>query len=416
MVAALLVGVAAQASLSAPRPAVPAPEPGSELTVTLLTFETGGEVWERFGHNGIWIHDAAAGEDHLYDYGRFDFNAPNFFLHFAQGKMWYSMGESRDVNGVVRFYASEGRKIWAQELEMTPTQRAALRDFLLWNIRPEHSGYAYDYYRDNCSTRIRDALDRVLGGPIARYGAAPSGFTWRDETRRLDQHNVLLYSGLMVGLGQPVDHEMSRWEQMFLPIRLREHLDSVAVMGTDGMARPVVKQERVLNVGGSYPVPVRPGNWTLRYLVAGLLFGGLLAWLGRPDPSPAAGKRGARRWLFLALATLWTLAAGVLGAVLTWLWAFSRHMVAHNNENILLFNLLALALALVLPSAVRGRGWAVNPARRLALAVAVLAALGMLLKVLPGFYQSNLDLVAFALPVHAGVALGLIGITPARVG
>ena len=108
---------------------------------------------------------------------------------FAQGKMWYSMGEDVDPAKYIQFYASEGRRIRGQELDLTPPARLALRDFLQWNIQPDHAGYAYDYYLDNCSTRIRDALDRVLGGAIGRYGAHPSGFTWRDETRRLDQHN-----------------------------------------------------------------------------------------------------------------------------------------------------------------------------------------------------------------------------------
>lgn len=393
----------------APRFPLPLQEPGAELTVTLVTIESGGLIWERFGHNAIWIHDAALGTDHLYDYGRFSFDQANFFLRFAQGKMWYTMGDTQDLNGVLGFYASEGRRIWAQELDLLPAQRAALRDFLLWNIRPENSGYAYDYYRDNCSTRIRDALDRALGGPIARYGAAPSGFTWREETRRLDQHNALIYSGLMIGLGQPVDHEMTRWEQMFLPIRLREHLDSVTVTGADGVARPVVKQERVLSEGGRYPVPLRPASWTLGYLLVGVAAGGLLAWLGRADPAGSPGRAGLsfRRWVFLALATLWALLSGALGLVVTWLWAFSSHVVAHQNENILLFNLLALALAFVLPSAVRGKPWAAKPARRLAFVVTALAALGLLLKALPAFYQSNLELIVFALPIHAGVWAGL---------
>lgn len=375
--------------------------PGSELTVTLVTIEPGGLIWERFGHNAIWIHDAAQSTDHLYDYGRFSFEQAHFFLRFAQGKMWYSMGDTSDIDQVLKFYAAEGRKIWAQELELAPSQRAALGDFLEWNIRPENSGYAYDYYRDNCSTRIRDALDRVLGGNIARYAQAPSGFTWRGETRRLNQHSVVIYTGLMIGLGQPTDDEMTRWEQMFLPIRLREHLDSITVSGADGVLRPVVKAERILSEGGRYPVPPRPSNWTARYLIAGVLLGGLLAWLGQ-----------ARiRWLFLALATLWALLSGVLGLVLTWLWVFSRHGAAHDNENLFLFNLLALGLAVVLPSAVRGKRWARKPARRLALAIAALAALGLVLKLLPVFHQANLELIALALPVHVGVFLGLT--TPA---
>lgn len=371
-------------------------EPGSELTVSLLTFETGGLVWERFGHNGILIHDASNGVDHLYDYGRFSFQQAHFFLQFAQGKMWYSMGDTTNPMAVVRSYESEGRKIWAQELDLAPAQRARLRDFLRWNIRPENAQYAYDYYRDNCSTRIRDAIDSVIGGAIRRYGERPSGFTWREETRRLDQHNRLLYTGLMIGLGQPVDREMSRWEQMFLPIRLREHLDSIRVAGPDGMEHPLVKSERVLAPGGRWPVPDRPRDWTVSYLLVGTLAGGLLAWLGRRVPAA-----------YLVLGTLWALAAGILGLVLTWLWAFSSHVAAHQNENLLLFNLLGLALAVVLPSAARGKSWALKPARRLALAIAALAALGLLLKLLPLFGQKNLEIIALALPVHMGLWLGL---------
>ena len=373
---------------------------GADLTVTLITFETGGLLWERFGHNGIWIHDAASGSDRLYDYGRFSFTAPHFLYNFARGHMWYSMGVTSDVAGLIELYRREGRKIWAQELDLAPEARAKLRDFLEWNIRPENRGYAYDYYRDNCSTRIRDALDMALGGPIRQYGVQPSGMTWREETRRLDEHDVLLYTGLMVGLGRPVDLEMSRWEQMFLPIRLREHLDSITVAGPDGAARPVVKSERVLAPGGRWPVPDRPHDWTPWYLGFGLLLGGALAWLG-------ARGEGWTRAAFLALGTLWALVCGVLGLVLTWLWGLSTHIAAHANENVLLFNVLAVALAVVLPGAARGNPRRRNAARRLALAVAALAALALVIKIVPGLHQSNLDLIALALPVHAGVWLGV---------
>ena len=387
-----------------PLPALrsPLPAPGSELTVTLLTYETGGLVFERFGHNAIWIHDSASGTDRHYDYGRFDFDQKNFFLRFAQGKMWYSMGEDSLPEKYIRFYASEGRKIRAQELDLTPAQRKELRDFLEWNIKPENAGYAYDYYLDNCSTRIRDALDRVLGGAIRRYAERPSGFTWRDETRRLDEHNPFLYSGLMLALGQPVDEEMSRWEQMFLPIRLSEHLDSVRVAGPDGTLRPVVKANQVIAQGGRWPVPARPSNWTWRYLAVGVVLGAVLMWLGG-----GSDHSGLRRGLFLALATLWALLAGIAGLVVTWLSLLSGHRAAHQNENILLFNLLALALAVVLPLAIRRGGRTLQTARRLALVVAALAALGLLFKLLPWFDQHNLELIALALPIHLGLWAGL---------
>ena len=388
---------ASRSPLPALRSPLPAqPEPGSELTVTLLTYETGRLVFERFGHNAIWIHDSAKGTDRHYDYGRFDFDQKNFFLRFAQGKMWYSMGEDSLPQKYIQYYASEGRKVRAQELDLTPAQRRELRDFLEWNIRPENAGYAYDYYLDNCSTRIRDALDRVLGGAIRRYAEQPSGFTWREETRRLNEHNPFLYSGLMLALGQPVEEEMSRWGQMFLPIRLSEHLDSVKVAGPDGTLRPVVKSFRVIDEGGRWPVPARPSNWTWRYLAVGVVLGGVLMWVG-----------GVSRGLFLALATLWALLAGIAGLVVTWLSLLSGHRAAHQNENILLFNLLVLALAVLLPFAIRRGGGALKTARRLALVVAALAALGLLLKLFPAFNQSNLELIALALPTHLGLWLEL---------
>jgi hypothetical protein len=384
--------------LAFPSPSHPSPftsqAPGSELTVTLLTYETGERVWERFGHNAIWIHNAETGADDHYDYGRFSFERRHFVLRFLQGRMWYSMGRESNVAGWIALYAGHGRKIWAQELNLTPAQRVTLREFLEWNWRPENREYFYDYYRDNCSTRIRDAIDRVIGGAIRRYGEQPSGMTWRDETRRLNQHNVPLYTGLLLGLGQPVDVLMSRWEQMFLPGRLREHLDSVSVIGPGGSAQSLVLSERVLNQGGRWPVPERPSSWILGYAITGLLVGGLLA---------ALGRTGA----FLPLATLWPLLAGLGGVLLTYLAGFSYHAAAHRNENLLLLNLFSLALAVLLPAALRGRSWAPRPARRLALLSASLAVLALLLKLLPWFPQHNLEVIALVLPIHAGLWLGL---------
>lgn len=369
-------------------------EPGAELTVSLLTFDPGGRVWERFGHNAIWLHDASKGSDALYDYGRFSFQRPHFILRFIQGRMWYSMGLESNVAGVVAAYAAQGRKIWMQELDLTPTQRARLREFLEWNIQPEHAEYFYDYYRDNCSTRIRDAIDSVLGGAIRRYAGTGSGMTWRDETRRLNQHNAALNAGLLVALGRPVDAEMSRWEQMFLPMRLRQHLDSVQVSGADGIARPLVKSERVVAAGGRWPVPERPANWLWGYLLTGLVAGAVLVALGRSVA-------------FLPLAMLWALLVSVLGGLLAWFWIFSRHVATYRNENLFPLNVLAVGLLVALGAVALRRGWGLRVARRCAGLLTGMAGLGLLLKLVPWFRQHNLEILLLALPVHAGLWLGL---------
>jgi hypothetical protein len=379
-------------------------ESGSHLTVYLLTFGLGEHPWERFGHNAIRIRDTLARTDVSYDWGRFDFGQANFAVNFARGRMRYWM-DSANTPAVVEGYARRGRRVWMQELEIAPAKRLELQQFVEWNLRDENKFYDYDYYLDNCSTRIRDALDIALGGALKRWAVRPSGVTWREDTRRLNQHSVLLHTGLMVALGRSADRDMTRWEQMFLPVRLREMMDSVRVVVEDGSIRSAVRSQVVLAEGGLFPEPARPADWTFGYLGMGTILGVVLAGLGQHARTTRSGSDAARAG-FIALGTLWALLAGLVGLLLGWLWAFSSHTAAHSNENLLLFNVLAFALAVVLPAAVRARAWAIQPARRLALAIVVLAALSLLLKVLPGD-QANLDLIAFALPAHAGLALGL---------
>ena len=399
MIIPLLSALLASLSAVSSRPLALSPSrlPGSELTVTLVTIETGERLWERFGHNAIWLHNALTGADDLYDYGRFSFEKPHFVLRFLQGRMWYSMGHETNVPGILEAYARTGRKIWAQELDLTPAQRAALQEFLVENWRPENREYFYDYYRDNCSTRIRDAIDRVLGGAIRRYGQQPSSLTWRDETRRLNENHKLIYTGMLLALGRPVDEIMTRWEQMFLPMRLREHLDSLQLPPDSAEAalspsRPLVKSERVLSEGGRWPVPDRPTSWLAGYLIVGLLLGGLFLALGATRA-------------FLPAATLWFLILGALGLLLTYLSGFSHHVATYRNENLLLCNVLSLAAAGLLPSALRGRSWAREPARKLVWLLSALVVLGLgVTLVVP---QHNAELIALLLPVQLGVLLGL---------
>src|SRR5690606_16684557 len=143
-------------------------------------------------------------------------------------------------------YIAQGRAVWVQELDLLPDQARALADFLAWNARPENNQYRYDYYRDNCSTRVRDALDRddVLGGRIAQHlRGQPTGTTYRWHTRRLTRVDLPLYAGLYAVLGQPVDEPIDAWEETFLPLKLMERLREVEIVDTAGNARPLVRRE-----------------------------------------------------------------------------------------------------------------------------------------------------------------------------
>ena len=113
-------------------------KPGSNLTVYLLTMGPGDQVWEKFGHNAIWIHDDAAMTDIAYHWGLFDFADKDFVPRFIQGRMRYSMG-AFDMSQTVDAYRQTNRTVWAQELNLTPAQRQKLADFIAWNIQPRKS-------------------------------------------------------------------------------------------------------------------------------------------------------------------------------------------------------------------------------------------------------------------------------------
>jgi hypothetical protein len=407
ILAATLVG------LSIAQPAVRSTQPtdsvpGSELTVYLLTFDPGPLIWERFGHNALWIRDNRTGTNQAYDYGRFSFgrttwDLARFIGRFARGDLLYSMGGGDAYQVYIAGYTAAGRSIWSQELDLPPAARQALRDFLEINYRPENRAYQYNYYLDNCSTRIRDAIDRVVGGQLKTWaeGVATEA-TYRDHTRRTTENGAVVYTALMLGLGQPVDRPLTAWEEMFLPISLRPYLNQVSIRDPDGRVHGLVKEERHLVSASRFSVASRPTDLARQYLLVGVLVGVLLALLGRLGSSHARWRVG-----FGTCAVVWALLAGIGGTILAGLWAGTSHRFSYSNENLFQLNLLSLALALVLPSAVSKGQRRRQLGLILATGVAALSLLGLALKLVPGFIQSNLDMIALIAPIHLGLLAGL---------
>ncbi|MHB1328617.1 MAG: lipoprotein N-acyltransferase Lnb domain-containing protein [Gemmatimonadales bacterium] len=386
--------------------------PGSELSVYLLTFDPGDLVWERFGHNAIRIIDHRTGADIAYDYGRFDFGRTwqeqvGFVARFARKDLRYSMGEADGLRTLAA-YQRLGRSIWSQELDLDPAAKLAMYDFLRWNIRDEHRHYDYDYYLDNCSTRLRDVIDRAVGGQLKAWAdSLRTDRTYRFHTRRTTENSVATYTALMFGLGQSVDRPLSAWQEMFLPIVLRPYLNQLVVRDAAGQLRPLVKAEQHLVTTTPYSVAEVPSSWREGYLLAGLIGLAVLVGLGL-----AGRRRGWARYGFGALATLWSYLAGIGGLVLAGLWAFTAHTVSHQNENVLQLSLLSMALALVLPAAVWRSGTRHRLALRLAALVVLLSIAGLVLKLLPAFNQGNLDLIGLVLPLHLGLLAGLAAAGP----
>lgn len=373
------------------------------ISVYLLTMGQGGPYWTRFGHNALRIVDRERGTDISYNWGLFDFDEPGFLSRFVRGDTRYWMA-GFDTWAMLDVYRSENRPIDMQELAIPPDAARALRDFVEWNALPENRTYRYDYYRDNCSTRVRDAIDRALGGRLrAQTDTILTTRTYRWHTRRLLAGHIPTYVGTMLALGEPTDRPITAWDEMFIPMTMRDWIRTLRVGDGRGGAVPLVVSEARLFQGTRPPElevpPDRVGAAGLIGFIGAVLIIGL-TWLAeRRSPSTA-------RIAATVLATAWSAFAGIAGIAALGLWTATEHVFTYGNENVLQATPLSLALALLLPFTTRAtaRVRTVRAAVILAVAVAALSAVGFVAQLLPAMSQANGEVIALALPLHAAVA------------
>ena len=388
-----------------PRSGVP-DNPASPMEVFLITIGPGRQVWERFGHNAIWVRHTLRGIDRAYNYGMFSFDEPGFLTRFVRGEMNYWM-EGFDTERMLRAYAAADRSIWVQELDLTPEQKEALYEFERWNEQPANRFYRYDYYRDNCSTRVRDAIDRVLDGRL-RESTEPveTGTTYRSHFRRLMAPDPPIYAGGSFAIGPATDRPISAWEEMFLPVRMREYVRGVTVPDGQGGEKPLVKREFTIYESTLGPEPEAPPDWRLPFLAIGAALGGLLVLLGL-----LASRRPAR--LLAAIASsAWALLLGVGGLFMLGIWFLTAHWAGYRNENLFFLNPVALTLVFLIPVALlTERTWARTWARRAAIFIAALAVLGLIIQPLPWFPQRNAEIIGAVLPPTLAMAWLVLSLT-----
>lgn len=374
--------------------------PGREdLHVYLVTFGPGAQVWERFGHDALLVEDRATGYSIAWNWGMFDFNQPHFLQRFIKGHMLYWMAGG-DGPATLAWFAKQNRSVWLQELNLTPDQRRELRDFAEWNSREENKFYRYDYYRDNCTTRIRDAIDLVTHGAVANaLKPIKTNSTYRSHTQALTASDPALYTGLMLAMGPNIDQKLSAWDESFLPMELREWVRKVNVRAPDGSTQPLVLSERTYYQAPHEQIIETPPNRVIPFTIVGFLIGGLIVLLGR----------GARNQRALAvtlgvIVTLWCLVTGVLGTIIAYLWAFTDHIVTYRNENVLQANSISLILMVFAAASLMGRPWARRWAVWFGLMIAGFSVLGFIAQIFPGFDQNNGEIIGLFMPIHGAVA------------
>ena len=196
--------------------------PGIEIN--LMTTETGDEVYSYFGHTSLEVR--IPGYIPLfYDYGYFSFS-DGFYLDFVLGRLFYNVyatdGEMR-ISG----FKSANRTVHRTPLDLSPKMMNAILEFLSYNTEPENNTYLYDYYLDNCATRVRDIYNEATGGEFKRWAEGmKTGSTLRKSANLYLDKNPIVSFTLSYLQGPAIDKPITLYEECFLPLSLMKAIES----------------------------------------------------------------------------------------------------------------------------------------------------------------------------------------------
>ena len=294
-----------------------------QYRVSLLTCDPGEEIYSSFGHSAIRVLDQETGRDRVYNYGTFDFGAPNFVLNFAGGRLDYFLSVST-FDRFIAEYNYFHRSVREQELDLNQEQKLALIAFLETNYLPENRNYRYDFFFDNCATRIRDVMEQILGDQLV----------WHDEEqeavdksfRQLIDEKVFYMPwsdlGIDLALGSRLDRDATPREEQFLPEYMEEAFARAMIEG-DGPTRPLVKNERVI-------LDFQPANESLGVINPYLLF-----WILAIVFTAITFIGFRKKKLYIGFDLVFFGILGIIGLVMTALWLGSDIPSTKWNWNIL---------------------------------------------------------------------------------
>ncbi|NLJ42959.1 MAG: DUF4105 domain-containing protein [Bacteroidales bacterium] len=202
--------------------------PAAELY--LLTCGPGTETYSIYGHSALRVVIPEKNSDMVYNWGVFDFATTNFAWKFAKGRLKYSLGVS-SYDRFLKEYFLEQRWVVSQKLNIHSNEIQKLFDLIAENLKPDNVSYKYDFFYDNCSTRIRDLIEKALGEVLVYPPEKPEKelSTFRSLIGKYEKGYPWLQFGTDLLIGSPADKKASFRNTMFLPLELRDGLSECLV-------------------------------------------------------------------------------------------------------------------------------------------------------------------------------------------
>ncbi|MGE5427756.1 MAG: DUF4105 domain-containing protein [Methylococcaceae bacterium] len=291
-----------------------------QATVSILTCDPGKEVYSMYGHSAIRVSDPLQRLDAVFNYGLFSFDSPNFIYRFAKGQTDYLMG-GQTFSSFLPEYEQDRRSVYEQVLNLSAEGKDKLYNALMENARPENRMYRYNYFMDNCATRVRDMIERNAGGTVHFSESHPKE-SYRDLIKKFHHSFRWIDFGIDLLISKPADQPVSSYGQMFLPEYLFNQFAN-AQIETNGTTQPLVKETRTLV---EYPNHKMESDLPWPAIVFGLLFL-LVAYISFRNYR----KNKRTDWLDYWLLTL----TGLSGMIMSWFALYSEHPAMSPNYNIL---------------------------------------------------------------------------------
>lgn len=294
-----------------------------QAEVSVITCGPGyDELYATFGHSAFRVLDIPNKIDRVYNYGTFNFDTPNFYTKFAQGKLLYEL-RAYNFGNFLRGYHDEKRWVKGQVLDLEPNQVQEVFNFLENNAKPENRSYKYDFFYDNCSTKLYDVLETVLGDKIIfQNNFDQREYSHRDLIQLYLKNHPWGDFGIDLALGSVIDDQATSKEYMFLPDFVFEAFTKIKI-NKNGVEKSIVK--RTEDILLDQDVVVQKAFFTpfvFFSLVAFLII--LLTYFDYK-------KRQRNRYLDFAL----FLVTGLTGILIFLLWFATDHSATANNFNIL---------------------------------------------------------------------------------
>ncbi len=292
----------------------------NQAEVSVLTIAPGKSLNDAFGHNAFRIKDSKNNIDVTFDYGRFDFEAPNFYLNFARGKLNYSIGKG-EFYKFYQVYSYYNRSIKEQILNLTQNEKQSLYNYLLENNNPENRDYLYEFFFDNCATKIKDVVNITLDNDI--NFKEPNNF--KNATfRTLIQNNLNINSwgslGIDLALGSVIDTEATAQEHMFLPKNIHAFFE-VATLQNGSL---LVKDSKILY---EQKETVNSNSFLTSPLFIFGIIGLVILFVTFKDYK----NHKQTKWLDITLFSI----TGLIGILILLLWFATDHKGTHQNYNLL---------------------------------------------------------------------------------